>query len=145
MAFRFPLASVLGFRESVERREELALEKVHLEIATVQRAAEQLTEEIANAHRAAENALQEALPASHLHTMLNEANAAREKKKALLESLQTLEQRRDHQAKVYQTAHRARRMLSDMADRQKDAWEQDMARSQQKFLDDIFGSRGQRG
>jgi len=145
MGFRFSLASVLGVRESVERREELALEQVQQEIITVQRAADQLSAEIENAHQARQDAMQDSVPACHLQTMLSEANAAMERKKALLKTLQSLEQRRDRQSRVYQAAHRARRMLSDMADRQKEAWEQDMGRAQQRFVDDMFGSRSQRG
>lgn len=144
MGFKFPLSSVLTYRRNVERREELALEQVHMEINSVQRAADQLTLFIEEAHRARESAMQQSLPACHLHTMLNEMNAARQRKDTLLAELQALEQRRDQQLNVYHTAHRDRRMLSDMADRQKQIWQQDRDRAQQRVLDDTFGSRRRR-
>jgi len=49
MGFRFPLASVLQFRESIEKREELALQKVQFEVARVRRRIDELTEELAKA------------------------------------------------------------------------------------------------
>lgn len=145
MGFRFPLAAVLRYRETVERREELALQAVQMQIAVARRAVEQLNTHIASAHQAREDCMRQTIPAVQLRAMLVEIEAAQERKAALLATLRALEQTCEEQSKRYQAAHQARQMLSDMAGRQKDAWEQEMARAQQKFLDDIFGSRSQRG
>jgi flagellar biosynthesis chaperone FliJ len=71
-------------------------------------------------------------------------NAALERKKALVESLLPLERQRAAQTATYQAAHRDRQMLSDMAARQRDAYELERARSEQKALDDIFAARASR-
>jgi flagellar export protein FliJ len=144
MAFRFPLASVLGYRESLERREELALQKIQMEMAQVRHTIDQLTKQIAEAQKTIERVMQKALPAVQMQGLLNHANAAVDRKRALVASLETLEQQRRQQMRAYQDAHRSRRMLSDMAARQRDAWEQDHVKSQQKFLDDIFAARARR-
>ena len=47
MGFRFTLDSVLRFREGIEKREELALQKVQFEVSRVRRRIEELTEELA--------------------------------------------------------------------------------------------------
>ncbi len=145
MGFHFSLDTVLRFRESLEQREELALQKIQLDIAGVRHAIEQTAAEIARAQKARENAMQEAMPAAHLQAMLSEAESAVERKKQLSATLRELEQKRAEQMKAYQSAHRKRRMLTDMEARQLEAFEQERSRTQQKQLDDLFGSRHQRG
>jgi len=144
MGFRFPLATVLRFRESVEKREELELQQVQVQIAQTQRAIDELTEQIAQAQLTREQAMLEPVPAVHLQAMVRATEAASEQKKALLHSLKALNKLRAERLQAYQTAHRGRRMLSDIRTRQQDAFEQERARQQQKFLDDIFVARLQR-
>jgi len=144
MAFRFPLASVLGFRESVERREELALAKVQLEMARVQHEIERVTEDLAEAQRKREECMRKAIPAAELQSMLRAADLAAERKKKLLESLAALEHQRGEQMRAYQSAHRARRVLSDLREQQLETWEQQQVRVQQKMADDRFVTRHQR-
>lgn len=145
MGFNFPLASVLRFRESVERQEELELRKVQLEAAGVRRSIEQATMEIAIAQQTRETALQQPLPAAHLQAMLRAADGAIEKKKKLLAILQKLEEQSAARMQRYQTAHRNRQMLSDLETRQRDSWELQQGKTQQKAVDDLFGARHQRG
>jgi len=145
MGFHFSLDTVLRFRESVEQREELALKQLQMEISSVRLAIEQTTSDIERAQKAREAAMQKAMPAGHLQAMLSEAEAAVERKKRLAVTLRELEQKRAEQMKAYQSAHRKRRMLSDMESRQQEAHEQEQSRTQQKQLDDLFGSRHQRG
>jgi flagellar FliJ protein len=144
MAFRFPLASVLRFRQSVEQQEELELRKLHLEIAGVRRSIEQATMEIAIAQRARDTALQKPLQAAHLQAMLRAADTAVERKKKLLATLQKLEDQRNEQMRRYQEAHRGRQMLSDLEAREQDEYELRQVKAQQKVLDDMFGARHQR-
>ncbi len=144
MAFRFSLATVLRFRESVEKREELALKKILLEIARARHEIDRLTAQIAAAHTARDQAMQNPQPASHMQGIVNDIEAATERRKNLHAALGALEKQRALQAGRYQAAHRDRQMLSDMRARQQDAYEQQRARAAQKFLDDIFAARAQR-
>jgi flagellar biosynthesis chaperone FliJ len=77
--------------------------------------------------------------------MLKQTDLLADRKKALIESLAALDRERDIQTRRYQAAHRDRQMLSDMSARKKEAYEQERTRAQQKFLDDIFATRAQRG
>jgi flagellar export protein FliJ len=144
MAFRFPLATVLRFRDNVERREELALQKILQEIARTRLQIEQLNAAIVQAQADRNKSLLQSISAYQLQVMARDVDAMIDRKKALIESLVPLEQKRQTQMLAYQAAHRARQMLSDMATRQRDAYEQQQARAQQKFLDDIFAARAQR-
>jgi flagellar FliJ protein len=144
MAFRFPLATVLRVRESVEQREERALQRIRLEMARVLRQIEELSAAIAKAHDAHLEALRRPISAGQLHSLLWEAQAAVEKRKALFPVLQTLEQQRDKQLKIYQAAHRNHETLIGMKNQQHAAYELKQARTQQKSLDDIFMARRHR-
>ncbi|HEX4036782.1 MAG TPA: hypothetical protein VHX37_01875 [Acidobacteriaceae bacterium] len=144
MAFRFPLASVLRFRESLEHQEELELRKVQLEVAGVRRSIEQVTMEIAIAQQARETAMQQPLPAAHLQAMLRAADGAVEKRKKLLTVLQKLEEQRAEQLQRYHTAHRKRQMLSDLEARHHESYDLRQTKTQQKIVDDLFASRHQR-
>jgi flagellar FliJ protein len=144
MAFRFALATVLKIRENIEEREERALQKIQSEIVRVQNQIEELNAQIARAHREREQALLNPLPAAHLQAMLSDAESAGEKRKVLFHNLSLLEQKRLEQVKIYQAAHRDRETLTDMAQRQREVYEQEETRAQQKTLDDIFMSRRHR-
>lgn len=145
MAFRFSLASVLRFRESIEKREELDLQKLLLEMSRIRREIERLDSEIVRAHEARNRAMQTPLAAVHLQLMLKEIDVIADRKKALIASLAALDRKRENQTKKYQAAHRDRQMLSDMQAHQMDAYELEHTRAQQKVLDDIFAARAQRG
>jgi len=145
MAFRFPLATVLRFRQSTEKREEIALEKVLLEIASVRHQIEQLSAEIAHAQEAMNQSLLKPLRAIDLQNMLIAVNAIVDHKKALVESLVPLERQRLERMQAYRIAHQGRQMLSDMEHRQHEEYDQVRARAEQKFIDDIFAARSQRG
>jgi hypothetical protein len=85
------------------------------------------------------------MPAGQLHTMLWEAQAAVEAKSALRITLQELEEQRLKQMKVYLAAHREHETLINLFNEQRDAYEVEQTRAQQKYLDDIFIARRQRG
>lgn len=145
MAFRFSLATVLRVRESLERNEERALQKIQLAMARVVHQVDELTAQITKLHEAREKALREPVAASHLHMLLGDATAAGERKKVLLDDLRILEQQRDQQILRYQVAHRDRETLTDLSDNQKESYEQDQLRAQQRALDDIFMARRHQG
>jgi flagellar FliJ protein len=144
MAYRFPLATVLRVRENLEKREERALQKIQLEVARVLRQLDELSAEIAKAHDAREQVMQRPIAAGQLQALLWAMQATVEKRKTLVHHLHTLEQERDKQMNVYRAVHRDREMLTDMFDRQSDAYEQEQDRSEQKKLDDIFIARHSR-
>jgi flagellar export protein FliJ len=144
MAFRFALATVLRVRESIEQREERALQKIQLEMARVAHQIEELNEAMVKAHEAREQALRKAMPGGELQSMLWQVQAAGEAKKALLATLQEMEKLRLQQMKVYQAAHRDHETMINMFNEQRDAYEVEQARSQQKYLDDIFMARRHR-
>jgi hypothetical protein len=144
MPFQFRLATVLRVRESLEKREERILQMTQLEIARVVHRVEELGAVIAHAHELREQAMQRSIPAGHLHSLLWEQQSAVDQMKSFIQDVERLNQLRDRQMKVYQDAHRKREMLTDMLHEQRDVYEQESMRSQQKQLDDIFIARRHR-
>jgi hypothetical protein len=67
-----------------------------------------------------------------------------ETRKQLFTALQGLEQQRQKQMKVYQAAHRDHETMINLFKQQRDAYEMEQARAQQKYLDDIFMARRHR-
>jgi flagellar export protein FliJ len=144
MAFAFSLAVVLRVRESIEKREERALQAIQRELAGTLHQVEQLSATIGIAHGARESALRKTISGGHLHALLWEEQAAERRLEILSDQLQVLKQARDEQMRVYQAAHRAREMLTDMLKKQKDIYELEWLREEQKRLDDIFMARRHR-
>lgn len=144
MPFRFPLASVLRVRESIEKREEVALLALQLDVARVRRRIDELTNEMGKAWQEREQALQRTICANRLHTMQAEMNAAAEAKQIMLESLQTLKRQRDAQMKIYRSAHTGRQMITDLFNQKKSAFEQEQLRIEQKMVDSVVTARWQR-
>jgi len=141
VAFRFPLASVLRLRKTIERRAEVSLKSAQLEVARARRRIDELTGEMAKPWQDREKALGASTPANRLQLMQVEINAAIEARRILFETLQTLKLQRDAQMKAYQTAHRGRQVLTDLETQYRDLYEQEELRRQQKQVDEIFASR----
>jgi flagellar export protein FliJ len=144
MAYRFPLTTVLRFRRSMEKREELALQKVLVEIAQSMRKIEQLNARIAEAQQTREETLRQSISAFQLQSMLSEVQIAAERKRSLIDSLASLEQKRITQMTAYQAALQDRQTLSKLEDRRREEHKVELERSQQKQIDDIFAARAHR-
>jgi flagellar export protein FliJ len=144
MGFVFPLATVLRMRESIEQREERALQHIHLEIARVERRIDDLNRHISDAHEARAQALRRVIAASHLHAMLQDTQTAEEHVLALRTSLAALREQRETQRAVYQAAHRDHETLLNLYDAQRKSYQQEQLRAEQRSLDDIFLARTQR-
>jgi flagellar export protein FliJ len=145
VGFRFPMASVLRWREGIEKKEELALQQVQFEVNRVRKRIDEITEEIAMARREREEALQSWTQANELQGMQDEMNAAADARQILIETLATLKKQKETQMAVYSAARMNRRMLTDLETRQRETWEHEQVRADQKRLDDVFTSRLIRG
>jgi len=145
MGFRFPMASVLRWRESIEKREERAMQNLQIEMTRVQLRIEEITDEIAKANRELEESLQRWTQAFELNGLQNEMNAAVDARQRLTETLAVLKKQKEAQMIVYLVARSNRRMLTDLEKQHRLAWEQQQERTDQKRLDDVFTSRLIRG
>jgi flagellar export protein FliJ len=141
LSFKFSLASVLQFRKSIERRAEISLMSTQLEVARARHRIDELSDEMAKACEEREKDLRNSAPANCVQARQAEISAVIEAKQTMLETLQTLKLQRDNQMKAYKDAHRGRQALTDLRTQQKNLYEQEETRKEQKQLDDIFASR----
>ena len=144
MGFQFSLAAVLRVRESLERREECALQAIQLEVARALKEIQELTLAIGGAHRNRERALEKMLLGGQLQSLMREEHTAELRLISLVGTLQTLEQAREEQMKVYQSAHQGRELLTGMRSKQQEIYDREWLRQDQKRLDDIFMARRHR-
>lgn len=144
MGFRFSLATVLQVRDSIEKREELALQKVQFEISHVKQRIELLTIKINEKQDEQNKTMQQPIHARDLQVLISEISAGIGARQALRNSLETLEQEQKKRMKAYHAAHAARQMLTEMLNQQRDSYEREQVRNQQKVLDEIFSARAWR-
>ena len=145
MAFEFPLATVLRYRESIEKQEERALGIIVAELAQVWSRIDDLAQQIETARQTLEQAMRQTLPAIEVSMMAHQIEGMVQRRQELIDSATELEHQRQAQNQKYQVAYSSRRMLSDMQDRQREAYEQERVRAEQKLLDGLYASRAQRG
>ena len=141
MAFKFPLATVLRLRESIEKREELTMQTIQLELARLRQTIDAVSNDIEQRTQKLQKRIERTVEASELQLDLAEIERSVEMRKTLLKEVEVAKNRHKEQSKVYRAAARARQTLTEMQSECRAAYEQKQERIQQKFLDDIFVSR----
>jgi flagellar export protein FliJ len=136
MAFHFALDPVVRFRQSVEDREQAALEKIAGELAQLSEALESAKQKIQESEAARVADLCKPTIGLHVHASYGEVMHWKQRRKDLEGQLKQLEQARDMQLRVYEAARRDREILTNMHDKQRAAYESDRTRREQKTLDD---------
>jgi flagellar export protein FliJ len=145
MAFKFPLATVLRVRTIREEREERMLQQIMFEIAQTVRLVEHIDNELSRRNVRRGTTTFTTVEGNDVHASYGELASLYHHRKEVGAHLEKLEQLKDMQIKVYETARRDREMLTDMRNDQRDEYAFNMAKREQKSLDDIFGARYKRG
>jgi flagellar FliJ protein len=141
MAFQFSLATVLRVRGVLEEREERMLQKILFEISQTLEAIARTDAEIAGSDASRRTDVFKPFIGRNFHASYGEVKELRQSRKDLELQIEKLEQLRDRQLIVYEGARRNREMLTDMREAKRGAYESDVARREQKTLDDNFIAR----
>jgi flagellar export protein FliJ len=144
MSFEFPLDTVLRFRGILEEREERMLQKILYEITQTLEALAHTDAAIAGSNASRCEVLFKPLNGHDLHASYGAVTELRQSKKDLETHIEKLGQLRDQQRMIYEGARRNREMLTDMRAEKRNAYESDMARQEQKTLDDNYNARRRR-
>ena len=145
MAYQFPLDAVLRIRGIVEEQEERMLQKIQFEITQALEGLERTNARIAGSDASRRADVFKAFVGHNIHASYEEMQALKQTRKELEEKLQKLEQLRERQMVVYRGARRNREMLTNICAEKRDAYELDMARREQRILDDNHMARRERG
>jgi flagellar FliJ protein len=141
MSFRFPLATVLRYRESLEQREYFALERIQQEVSHVELRIRQVEEELSAAvhNRAAQ--LAHGVPAAEVQTAYEYSRALEEQDQGLQNLLKEAKMKWRQQLASYELARRNRETLEKLREKQFEAFSKEQAKREQAVIDDLFLSR----
>jgi len=145
MSFKFPLAAVLRYRESIEQREYYALESTQQEIVRADTRIHQIEQDCAKAtqDRAAE--LAKGTRAADVEAAYEYQNALELQLKAVRALLQELKMKWRQQLASYTEARRNRETLEKLREKQLEAYNREQAKREQSVMDDVFLARRGRG
>lgn len=141
MAFQFSLAAVLRVRGILEEREERMLQRILFEISQARENLARTDADIAGSDALRCADILRPLVGREIHVSYGEVKELKQNRLELLGQIAKMEQLRDKQLILYQSARRNREMLTDMRDEKRDAYESDQSRSEQKTLDDNYIAR----
>jgi len=141
MAFQFPLATVLRYRGVLEEREERMLQRILSEISQIQETQARIDSQIADSDASRRAAVFKPFVGHDLHASYGEVKELQQSRKNLEEQIRKLEQLRDRQFIAYAAARRDREILTEMREEKRSEYDLDMARSEQKTVDDNFIAR----
>jgi flagellar export protein FliJ len=141
MAFDFSLSTLLRVRGIIEEREERLLQKILYEVSEAVRALSRMDIEIADANASRLSDRFRHSTGRQVHMSYADAKELVSNKVRLAEDLAKLEVLRDAQIRAYEVARQNREMLTDMREDKLVAYECDVARREQKTIDDNFIAR----
>ena len=141
MAFQFSLAAVLKVRGILEDKEERMLQQILFELAQTRDTIARIDAAIAELDAARSVDVFKASLGRTIHASYGEINGLKQTRKDLEAHIEKMEQLRDRQIVVYETARRNREMLTGMHKEQRIAYESDLARTEQKTIDDNYIAR----
>jgi flagellar export protein FliJ len=145
MTFSFRLDAVLRYRENVEQTEEAALYRIVRDIAEAELELEKIEQQQTSQREKREQDLTRMLPAVHLAEIAQHEMALQIAADEVRARLRLLENQRVKQLAIYRTAHQERGVLSELRDQQRNAYQLEQRRQEQKMLDDLFLARGKPG
>ena len=138
MAFTFALSAVLRLRESLERREYLALQAFHAQVAEVRSDIKALEQTLVQARIQRANQLRDGLSAAHLQLELAGETRIEQKRQNLFAKLADLQNKVKEQIGKYQRARRERETLEALRRKQLEVYTRERATREQHANDELF-------
>jgi len=144
MSFRFSLAAVLTYRESLEHREYIALEQIQQEILRIEAHLLQVEEWRTTAAQQRSAELARGVSSVALQQAYEYELALERYRDLQQDKLRELKNRSKQQLKNYEVARQKRQVLDELRGHQFAAYTRAQARQQQHLLDELFLARRRR-
>jgi flagellar FliJ protein len=141
MAYKFSLATVLRVRGIIEEREERILQTILFDISKVFDTLERTDRRLAESENSRYAEVLKPSTGLQLQASYGEVKTLKQFRKELEAQIQKLEQARDAQLVVYEAARRDREMLTDMNQKQRNLYNTEQSKREQKTLDDNYIAR----
>jgi len=141
MPFHFPLAAVLRYRESIERRERLVLERIQQEIARVELQIRQIEDACSRASERRGAELARGMSAAEMQSAYEYQQALEQQGDTLRSQWLEWKKRWRQQLTAYELARRNRETLERLRAKQLEIYSREQAKHGQAIIDDLFLSR----
>lgn len=141
MAYKFPLETLLRVRTLREEKEERTLQQIGAEIARTSKLQDDVARALERVGVKQSEHAGTALKGSDLHTHYAEISGLMQSREDLLLHRTKLEDLQNRQMKAYTAARQNREMLSDLSETKRSSYEADIAKREQKVIDDNFAAR----
>jgi flagellar export protein FliJ len=138
MAFRFPLQTLLRFRQSIERRERLCLDLATREVLRARKQAHDADDARMKAREEVAKCLNSGLAAIELQFEVASDAVRRRRVLTLAEEVTRLDAQRAGQLKAYQKAQQKRKILENLRERQRALYRLKQDRRAQQQVDEGF-------
>jgi flagellar export protein FliJ len=141
MPFRFSLESILSFRKNIEHAEELSLNKILHEIASIQMELERIEKEYRLFRAQRERDLAKGLTAAYLQELGEKEQYLENSMEILRAQLRELDIKRAAQLAILRAAQQNREVLDEMRKQKHTTYQHEQNRREQKAMDDLFLAR----
>jgi len=138
MPFRFPLQTLLRFRQSLERQQELRLQEAHQQVAAIRQQIARVRQSRAELDLEELRELQSGVSAAQLHFHILVRSLLAKRRESLEGELARREESLRERQQEFQAARRQREAVAALRDGQLRAYTQTEARREQRRLDDLF-------
>ena len=143
MPFRFPLQSILHYRQSVEHQQELRLRAANQQVGRVRHLIDQLETRRSENQEAQNRRLQSGMTGAELQFELQCESELLRHLWELEQQFARLQRLRDQQREVFRQAREARETLEAIRDRELHSYGKESLRREQRDLDELFLLRRQ--
>ncbi|MFZ3266970.1 MAG: hypothetical protein WA172_23405 [Terriglobales bacterium] len=141
MAFRFSLAAVLKYREALELREFVALEKVQQEIARLEAQIHEAEQDRGAKEQRRGQELARGMRSKQLQDAIDQELAVERYRDELAKQKTELALKRQELFKAYEESRRNREILAKLRTRKRADYTREQAKAEQATIDDLFLSR----
>jgi flagellar export protein FliJ len=143
MPFRFPLQSILHYRQSVEHQQELRLRAANQQVGRVRHLIDQLETRRSENQEAQNRRLQSGMTGAELQFELQCESELLRHLWELEQQFARLQRLRDQQREVFRQAREVRETLEAIRDRELHSYGKESLRREQRDLDELFLLRRQ--
>jgi flagellar export protein FliJ len=138
MAFRFPLESLLRFRQHAERQQELCLQQAHLSVAVLRNKLHELDARARGILVEDMELMASGSAAAHLHFDAARRAVLLDHRPLLERELNAAEVRVTTQSEAYKQARRKREVVDTLRQQQWKAYQEQEGRQEQRRVDALF-------
>jgi flagellar FliJ protein len=141
MAFKFPLAAVLKYREDLEKREERILEQRREALACLDNKLAEVKDYRRQLIAQRESLLNRGVLGDDLHHATEQQQQLQRSEEEIRKQVATALLNYDQQMKVFLAARQKREILDELKDAQTSSYREKQDRREQQNIDEIFIAR----